>query len=158
MFVMSGGKMPGCVGALDGMVVRITRPTPKDTTSPQSFFNRKGFYSINLQAISDYDMTIVLGNIKTFGSTHDNMAWVVTPLAHDLALIGFHFGLWIAGDDAYASCEYMLSPYSIQAKRADKFKDNYKFYKLRCRIDIQCAFGVLSEKFVVLMLALSARL
>jgi len=43
MFLRSGNKMSGCIGALDVMVVRINRPTLKDTTSPQSFFNCKGF-------------------------------------------------------------------------------------------------------------------
>ena len=43
MFVKSGKTMTGCIGAMDGMVVRIT----------QSFLNRKGCYSVNLQAIAD---------------------------------------------------------------------------------------------------------
>ena len=78
------------------------------------------------------------------------MAWSVTPLAQDLALIGLPFGLWIAGDDAYASCEHLLSPYSIQSAREDNFKDNFNFYQSMCRINIECAFGILVEKFGVL--------
>jgi hypothetical protein len=158
MFVRSGCKMPGCIGALDGMAVRITRPTTKDTAYPQSYLNRKGFYNMNLQAIADCNRKIVWWNIKTFGSTHDNMAWSVTPLAQDLALVGLPFGLWIAGDDAYASCEYLLSPYSIQASREDNSKDNFNFYQSRCRINVECAFGILVEKFGVLRRPQSGRL
>ena len=158
MFVRSGGKMPGCVGALDGMAVRITRPTLKDTASPQSYFNRKGFYSINLQAIANHNRKIMWWNMMTVGSTHDSLAWALTPLAQDLAIMGLPFGLWIAGDDAYPSSEYLLSPYSIQASRADKFKDNFNFYQSRCRINVECAFGMLVEKFGVLRRCQSARL
>ena len=83
MFVRSGGKMPRCVGALDDMAVRITRPTSKDTASPKFYFNGKGFYSVNLQAIAEYNRKIVWWNINTVASIHGNMAWVVTPLAED---------------------------------------------------------------------------
>ena len=158
MFVRSCRTMPGCIGALDGMAVRITRPTLKDTVSPQSFLNRKGFYSVNLQAIADCNRKILWWNIKTVGSTHDSMAWSVTPLAQDLALIGLPFGLWIAGDDAYASSEYLISPYSIKAGRVDNYKDNFNFYQSRCRINIECAFGILVEKFGVLRRAQSGTL
>jgi hypothetical protein len=150
MFVKSGGGISGCIGALDGMAVRITRPTLKDTASPQSYFNRKRFYSINLQAIADHNRKIMWWNMKMVGYTHDSLAWALTPLAHDLATMGLPFGLWIAGADAYASCEYLLSSYSIQASRADKFKDNFYFYQSRCRINIECAFSMLVEKFGVL--------
>jgi hypothetical protein len=88
-----GGKMSGCIGALDGMDVRITRPTLKDTASPQSYFNRKGFYSINLQAIADHNRKIMWWNMKTVGSTHDSLAWALTPLAHYIATMGLPFGL-----------------------------------------------------------------
>ncbi len=72
--------------------------------------------------------------------------------------MGLPFGLWIAGDDAYPSSEYALSPYSIQASRADKFKDNFNFYQSRCRINVECAFSMLVEKFGVLRRSESARL
>jgi hypothetical protein len=72
MYARSGCNMPGCVGALDGMVVRITRPTLQD--SPQFYLTRKGFYNMNLQAIADCNRKILWWNIKTFGSTHDIMA------------------------------------------------------------------------------------
>ena len=64
MFLRSGNKMPGGIGALDGMAVRINRPTLKNTASPQSFFNRKGFYSLNLQAIANYNRKFMRWNSR----------------------------------------------------------------------------------------------
>ena len=40
MFFRSSRTTPGCIGALYGMVVRITRPELKDTTCPQVYMNR----------------------------------------------------------------------------------------------------------------------
>ena len=118
----------------------------------------KEFYNINLQAIANHNRKIMWWNMMTVGSTHDSLAWALTPLAQDLSIMGLPFGMWIAGDDAYPSSEYLLSPYSIQASRADKFKDNFNFYQSRCRINVECAFGMLVEKFGVLRRSQSARL
>ena len=156
MYVRSGRTTPGCIGALDGMAVRITRPTLKDTASPQMYMNRKGFYSLNLQAISDCNRKFLWWNIGSVGSTHDSLAWTCTPLARQLATIGLPYGLWIAGDDAYPSSDYLISPYSAQACRLDKHKDNFNFYQSRCRINVECAFGILVEKYGVLRRSMSS--
>jgi hypothetical protein len=74
MFVRSGGKTPGCIGALDDMVVRITRPTLKDSTCPQTIFNRKGFYSVDLQTIAVCNRKFLWWNIRSVGSTRDSLA------------------------------------------------------------------------------------
>jgi hypothetical protein len=97
-------------------------------------------------------------NMKTIGSTYENLAWALIPLAQYLAIISLPFGLWIVGDDTYPSSEYFLSPYSIQASRAEKIKNNFNFYQSRCRINVECAFGMLVEKFGVLMRSQSTRL
>ena len=47
------GIIAGCIGALDGWLVRIRCPTFKNdqVTSVIGYFNRKGFYAINVQAL-----------------------------------------------------------------------------------------------------------
>ncbi len=109
MYVRTRRTTPGCIGALDGMVVRNTRPTLKDTSSPRMYLNWKELYILNLQAISDCNRK---WNIGSIGSTHDSLAWTRTPLARQLATIGLPYGLWIGGDDAYPSSDYLISPYS----------------------------------------------
>ena len=52
----SKGTMRGCVGAIDGIDIKIIKPSAWDTIQPQIFKNRKKFYSINCQAICDSDM------------------------------------------------------------------------------------------------------
>ena len=46
----SRGIICGCIGALDGWLVKIRKPTRRDgVENPQSFYSRKGFYAINRQ-------------------------------------------------------------------------------------------------------------
>jgi hypothetical protein len=39
----TGGIFSGCIGALDGWLVRICCPTMKEVTNPGKYFSRKGF-------------------------------------------------------------------------------------------------------------------
>ncbi|KAL2611017.1 hypothetical protein R1flu_022709 [Riccia fluitans] len=45
--------LPNCVGAIDGSHIRICSPTSREQAI--DFYNRKGYHSIVLQAIIDYD-------------------------------------------------------------------------------------------------------
>ena len=129
-----------------------------DTPSPQIFFNRKGFYNLNLQAISDCNRKFLLWNLGSVGSTHDSLAWDCTPLARQLAEVKLPFGLWIVGDDAYPSSEFLISPHSAQSCHADKHKNNFNFYQSRCKIIVECPFPILVEKIGVIKRSMSSTL
>ena len=49
----SHGIFKNCIGALDGWLVKITKPVyDKDTMpSPPSYYSRKGYYALNVQVI-----------------------------------------------------------------------------------------------------------
>ena len=49
----SGGLVRGCVGAVDGLAVEINCPSKTECNNPAAHLHRKGFYSINCQAICD---------------------------------------------------------------------------------------------------------
>ena len=39
----------GCIGAVDGWVVKVQRPTKRDgVPDPNSFYSHKGYYAINI--------------------------------------------------------------------------------------------------------------
>ena len=48
---LNSSALVGCVGAIDGIAIEICKPIPWDTFFPKHFMNRKGFFSINCQAI-----------------------------------------------------------------------------------------------------------
>ena len=51
----SNGVLKGAIGALDGWLVRIQRPSYyfDKIVNPVAFFSRKGFYALNVQCIVD---------------------------------------------------------------------------------------------------------
>ena len=53
----STGIMNGCIGALDGWIVKIQKPTKADgVNNLQSFYSCKGYYGVNVQAICEQSM------------------------------------------------------------------------------------------------------
>ena len=69
----------GCIGALDGWIVKIRKPSiSKDLyhcSHPKSFFSRKGFFGLNVQAIVDSKKRILFRNINSRGAEHDSTAF-----------------------------------------------------------------------------------
>jgi hypothetical protein len=74
------GLLKGCVGAIDGMAVKICRPTDSECANPMSYYSRKGFFAVVLQAICDGNCRFTWGSIKCAGSTHDSTCWCITEL------------------------------------------------------------------------------
>eukprot|EP00873_Tetraselmis_striata_P033163 jgi/Tetstr1/453427/TSEL_040409.t1 len=155
----SGNTLPGCIGALDGMAVHIGQPNAKKVKNVKHYRNRKKFFSINLQAVADAHRRIIYYDLSTAGSTHDSLAWKMSPLGRALDGKGLPDGSWIAGDDAYVCSDYLITPHSTSAiRRAGKdgvYLDNFNFYQSRIRINIECAFGLLVAKFGILRRAMT---
>ena len=64
------GVMNGCIGALDGWVVKIKKPTRSDgVNNPKSFYSRKGYFAVNVQAIVDKKKRVLFRSIAEHDST-----------------------------------------------------------------------------------------
>ena len=71
-----GGTIDGCIGALDGWLVKIRCPKPSDNVGGTGgFYCRKGFYGINVQAIVSKDKIIIWRAIQCRGAEHDSTAF-----------------------------------------------------------------------------------
>jgi hypothetical protein len=108
----SNGLFSGCIGALDGWVVKNKRPSKKDGISnPKSFYSRKGFFAVNVQAI--VDKTKRFRSIISCGAEQDSTAfknsglykWLLENLV-SLACKGFYF----SGNSAYLLKSFILTP------------------------------------------------
>jgi hypothetical protein len=64
----TNGIFSGCIGALDGWLVRIRCPTLKEVANPGKYYSRKGFYGINVQVIVDKKKRILWRYIGEKGS------------------------------------------------------------------------------------------
>ena len=139
----SNGVINGCIGAVDGWVVKIQKPSPKDNImNAQSFYSRKGFYGINVQAIVDRKKRILFRSIMSRGAEHDSTAFKNSSLHawllgnwQTLASKGFYF----IGDTAYSLKSFLLTPYDNAVHGTPE--DNYNFFHSSSRISVECCFG-----------------
>lgn len=145
----SRGVMNNCVGALDGWVVKIKKPTKSDgVDNPQSFYSRKGYYGINAQVIVDKKKKILSRSIMSRGAEHDSTAFRNSELYkwlmqnyQTMAQKGFHF----IGDSAYALKSFLLTPYDNAVHGSAE--DNYNFFHSSSRISVECCFGEIDLRF-----------
>lgn len=140
---LTNNTVVGCIGAVDGMAVRIRGPKASECTNPATYFNRKHFFSVNLQAMCDSQRRFRWASIKCAGSSHDATAWGASGF--DMVAKALQkLDLWIAGDDAYPLSEYLITPFP--GKGLDSYQDNFNFFQSRLRITIECAFGELNRR------------
>lgn len=139
----SNGVISGCIGALDGWVVKILKPTRRDNVpDAQSFYSRKGYYGVNVQAIVDKKKKVLFRSILSRGAEHDSTAFKNSTLykwllAHweSLATKGYYF----IGDSAYSLKSFVLTPYDNTLHGSAE--DNFNYFHSSSRIAVECAFG-----------------
>ena len=141
--VASQGIMTGCIGAIDGWVVKVKPPSARDGVhDPASFYSRKGFFGINVQAIVDKNKRVLYRSILSRGAEHDSTAFKNCSLYawlmdnwNTLRELGYYF----IGDSAYALRSFIHTPYDNALHGTPE--DNYNFFHSSARISVECAFG-----------------
>ena len=139
----SNGVINGCIGALDGWVVKIKKPSRRDgVINSQSFYSRKGYFAVNVQAIVDRRKRILFRSIRSRGAEHDSTAFRNSTLYQWLknnwrllASKGFYF----IGDSAYSLKAFLLTPYDNAVHGTAE--DNFNFFHSSARISVECCFG-----------------
>jgi len=146
-----GGRSPlrGCVSAIDGIALRIRRPRVSEVPNPSSYWTRKGFFAINVQAAVGGDYRVHLLSTVTAGSCHDSTAFSASGLAELLARDdGLPRGYWVAGDDAYIAGERLLTPWPGTNLPWDK--DSYNYYHSSSRTFVEQVFGQVVGRWGIL--------
>ena len=132
----SNGCINGCIGAIDGIAIKIKCPNLKQDgeKNPGSYFCRKGFYALNAQAICDSKKRILWLSTGHKGSTHDSFAFAETRLS---ALLEekreylYKHRLFLIGDSAYSLQSYMIVPYSNA--KSNSIEDSFNYWHSRTR-------------------------
>ena len=71
----------GCIGAFDGWIVKIWKPCKSDGVMDlKSFYSRKGFNGISVQAVVDKKKCVLFRSIESRGAEHDSTAFKRTGL------------------------------------------------------------------------------
>jgi hypothetical protein len=106
--------LPRIALGVDGMHARLEkapRGIPPDVVQ-QDFFNRKGFYSFNVQVVCDDTHLIRDLDPDWPGLTHDARVWAASSVK--VFAENYLGGFLIAGDSAYPISTVLMKPYSAR--------------------------------------------
>jgi hypothetical protein len=146
----SGGVLGGCIGALDGWLVKIKCPSLyfDGVRNPGSYYCRKGYYALNCQAIVDKNKRIIWASIGNVGCTHDSACFkktalytMLTEMAEELLNKGYYF----IGDSAYALRSWLLVPFDSASPGSRE--DVFNYLQSADRIFVECAFGEVDRRW-----------
>uniref|UniRef100_A0A8C5Q8J3 Protein ALP1-like n=1 Tax=Leptobrachium leishanense TaxID=445787 RepID=A0A8C5Q8J3_9ANUR len=158
-------NFPNCVGALDGKHIRVIKPT-----CGSRFLNSKHFFSVVLFAVSDANYCFRYIDVGSYGSSSDSAVFAHSDfgrmlLRDELDLPGnttlpgtadpalpFVF----VADEAFAVGEHLMRPYSSRGLSLQKRVFNYRL--TRARRVVECAFGILSNKWRILQSPINLKL
>lgn len=156
-------QFPNCVGAVDGKHIRLECP-PKSGTL---YYNYKHFFSIILMAICDANYCFTIIDVGSYGKESDCNIFKKSSFGKKLYDDKVNFpqpqclpeddgGIpqpyVIVGDEAFALHRNLLRPFPGRSLNNERRIFNYRLS--RARQNIECTFGILSNKWRVFHTAL----
>ena len=148
-----------CVGCIDGMLLWTEKPFQKHcekvgVDSGKFYCGRKGKFGLNMQGVCDARRRFTYISVQHPASASDYLAFVTSSLYQKLTEgTGLPDGYCLYGDNAYVNETYMAVPFPNTSSGP---KDAYNYYQSQVRINIECAFGVLTNRWRLLKSPLSA--
>ena len=150
-------NMVQCAGAIDGSHVPVRPPASNHT----DYYNRKGWYSMILQAVVDHEYLFRDVYVGWPGSVHDARVFANSSLyqrAHDKeilnscsrAILGKSIFPFLVGDSAYPLSTWLMKPFPHGSTLTDNQK-NFNYRLSRARIVSENAFGRLKARWRRLM-------
>lgn len=156
-------NFPNCIGAIDGKHIRLKKPP----NSGSLFFNYKNYFSLVLLAIVDADYCFTSIDVGSYGGNTDSNILKNSPLGEMLSAgklnipeaktlpfddDGKPMPFIIVGDEAFAQSKQIMRPYSRRNLTMKQRVCNYRI--CRARRMVECAFGVLANKWRIFQRAL----
>jgi len=133
---------PGVIGAIDCTHVEVLAA---GVPNREFYRNRKGFLSINVQAICDANLMFTNVVARWPGSVHDSRIFSNSEICARLA--NNEIRGWLLGDSGYGCKPYLMTPILEPKSRAEHA---YNYAHVRSRNVIERAFGVLKKRFACL--------
>ncbi|XP_039337474.1 protein ANTAGONIST OF LIKE HETEROCHROMATIN PROTEIN 1-like [Mauremys reevesii] len=142
---------PNCAGAIDGSHVSIACPPQ----GAHEYLNRKGYYSIVMQALMDHRGRFMNVNVGCTGKVHNarvfhhsgvyihGQARTLFP-PNDIDINGVTVPTVILGDPAYPLLPWLMKPYPDVK---DPGKKRFNYIVSKCRMVVECAFGRLKSRW-----------
>ena len=150
-------EFPQTVGAIDGTHIPILRPQE----SALDYYNRKGYYSMLMQAVVDFRGIFMDVNIGWPGKVHDARVFVNSTLYQKAcsgtmlpdwsrSLGGVSVPLVILGDPAYPLLPWLMKPYLENASSTSQER-KFNYRQSRARMVVENAFGRLKGRWRCIM-------
>lgn len=101
---------PGVIGVIDGCNIQISA----QHENPDSYMNRKGYHSINVQAICDSRRRFIDVYAACPGCVNDARVWSLSPIKEEIVRDNdryFPDQTHILGDKIYPVQFYLMPPY-----------------------------------------------
>nr|XP_022292023.1 putative nuclease HARBI1 [Crassostrea virginica] len=130
---------PNVIGAIDGAQIPIQGMSSDDE---HLYICRKGFHSINVQAVVKPDLRFTNAVCKFPGSTHD--AYILSSSSLPECISNLTAGGWLLGDSGYPLKEWLMTP--INNPKTGQ-EERYNSAHCRTRNVVERAFGVLKARF-----------
>lgn len=151
-------NFPNCLGSIDGKHIRIKCP-PK---TGSQYYNYKGYFSINLQAVASADYKFLVIDVGAYGRESDGGVFresaffkllqndkMNVPPHNELPGTSNKMPYVFVGDEAYPLLTCLLRPYP--RNQLDNRAMRIFNYRLsRARRTVECAFGILTSKWKIL--------
>ncbi|XP_068114890.1 uncharacterized protein [Hyperolius riggenbachi] len=149
-------NFPNCVGAVDGKHIRIQLPAG----SGSRYINYKKYFSLVLMAVVDAQYRFLAVDLGSYGSTAGSNIFRLSNMGKKLyagqlnlpgpcPIIegGDPFPHVLVGDEAFALHTNLMKPFPRTDLDISKRIFNYRLS--RARRYVECAFGILSNKWRV---------
>lgn len=133
--------VPGVIGAIDCTHVPIQKPTGDNA---EMYRNRKGWFSINVQVVSDPNMKILNIVASWMGSAHDSRIFSESRLKDILESLPVEQRVHLLGDRGYPCLRYLLTPLARPNTPAER---RFNFAHSSTRMVVERLFGVWKRKF-----------
>ena len=145
---------PQCVGAIDGTHIPIAAPA----LNHSDYYNRKGWYSMILQAVVDHDYMFRDICIGWPGSVHDARVFANSMLYRQImeddllangdtrTLMGTTVPVCIIGDSAYPLETWLMKPFTDNGNLISD-QQCFNYHLSRARMVVENAFGRLKARW-----------
>ncbi|CAC5377296.1 HARBI1 [Mytilus coruscus] len=131
-------KVPNVIGAVDGTLIPIIAPKENEPV----YVCRKGYHSLNIQAVVGHEMRFTNLVAKFPGSVHDSFMFCNSELGYffeETQVDG-----WLLGDSGYALKGYLLTPKLNPSSPAE---EKYNKAHAKTRTIVEQAFGVCKSRY-----------
>ncbi|XP_050689013.1 putative nuclease HARBI1 [Eriocheir sinensis] len=132
--------MPGVVGAIDCTHISILRPSVEN---PEMFRCRKGYFSLNVQAVCGPDLQFHNVVARWPGSVHDSRVFENSRLCAEIE-VNLNPRYHLLGDAGYPLRRYLMTPVSFPDNAHERA---YNYSHSQTRNTVERAFGTLKRRF-----------